>query len=326
MSLRAAAVCFCTFFFATAQVDPEAYYQGLLAKYTGRYAECLSQDKGIATQGVNVAIVLDVSGPTRAATAGGTTLDVLRNAALRFARALPQTVNVAMVVYGHNGDMTLAGKDVSCKATDLVGPAGPYHGSLVAPLIERLKPGGWTPLQSAVKKANESFAGVSDLFVENRIYLLAAGMDTCGGRPREAARLAHADKVRTVINVASVTTSPAEQEELKAVASAGGGEFFADANPAALNRYFDNQVKAIREQYKQSQTLPACFETRLTQERSSIQHELAVDSTGNTPRINAQVVNLVNKWLQQRQERIRAMAGRRDLTAEMLSRELQAKP
>lgn len=304
--------------FALSAADsPEALYEQLLHTWGRHYTDCLQTSAPVKSGSwANVAVLLDASGPTKGYIDRTVTLDLMKEAALRFVRGLPAETRVSVVVYGQHGNMSLVSQDESCAGIDLLGPG---RGRALTQL-SAVHSGGWTPLQKALQKAAESLtSGGAETAKFNYVYVFASGMDTCGGHPVQAAREIHAGKGKPSIYVLSPAASAAEQDELRHVASAGGGQFLQVRNAIDLHTFLDAHARSLASGGGErpsaaaaSKVNQACVETRLAAERSAIEHELGAGT------IDPAAAAVVRQKLKARQDGIRAAAADKDVTAEQL--------
>ena len=68
-------------------------------------------------------------------------------------------------------------------------------------------------------------SGKAEENVENIIYVVSDGIETCGGDPVKAAQAAAISGYRAIVNIIGFDVDNAGQRALKKVAKAGGGKY-----------------------------------------------------------------------------------------------------
>ena len=173
-------------------------------------------------------IAVDASGSMAGAVGSVTKMDAAISAVQNFIATLPETLDVGLVGFGHQGNNQDSGKTLSCDGVEVLAPAGTDHATIKSEL-EGLSATGWTPLASAIDAAGSQFEP-SDTPGEQLVYVVSDGEETCGGDPIAAARRLHESNVRAVVNIIGLDLPQADRNALQAVASAGGGIFSSAAN------------------------------------------------------------------------------------------------
>ena len=106
-----------------------------------------------------------------------------------------------------------------------------------------MRPAG-TPLASAIKQTAWGFAP-SEKPGAQVIYIVSDGEETCGGDPVAAARSLHNGETQAIINIIGFDLQPNDRDQLRAVASAGGGEFIEVSDPNTLSRRMSEAWRGI---------------------------------------------------------------------------------
>lgn len=170
-------------------------------------------------------IALDASGSMAAPAGGGITKMAAAKRAIRsYVRNTPPALDrFGFVVFGNRGDNTAAERRASCEGVSTLAPVGGFSGEKVSRVLSRFEPTGWTPIASALAEAGRGFrAGAREV---SRILLVTDGLETCGGRPVQAARALQRDGVRVVVDVVGLDVDAAKARRLRAVAKATGGRY-----------------------------------------------------------------------------------------------------
>jgi Ca-activated chloride channel homolog len=311
----------------------EQYWRELIAKRGADFSQCLRNvelrrppmpDEGPKRPMTvrNVLIALDSSGSMAGKAGFERKIDAAKRAATDFLERLPADVNVGMIVYGHKGNNRPDGKAVSCAGVELAYPLHPAERGALASSIAAVEPTGWTPLAAAIEMSGAEMTAKDEAEKQNVVYVVSDGLETCGGSAVEAARRLHAANVRTIINIIGFSLNNAEQRELRAVAEAGGGQFFSVGTGDELRRLFDETHERTRQAVYQTANNVAqgvnrtrtstaqgvtqtCFETKMGVETTAFTTQVNVDSVGVKPKIDAATVQYVNDRLRERHARVR---------------------
>jgi D-amino-acid dehydrogenase/Ca-activated chloride channel family protein len=174
---------------------------------------------------MNVEILIDSSGSMAGKVQGQTKMDLAKQAVQQFAANLPDGANVAVRVYGNKGTNSEKDKAISCNSSEILYPLQQYDASLFQQSIASLKPAGWTPLATSIKSAMNDLAKQQGEGVQNIIYVVSDGVETCGGNPGQEAKKLHNSNIKAVVNIIGFDIDDAGQKALKAVAEAGGGSY-----------------------------------------------------------------------------------------------------
>lgn len=171
---------------------------------------------------LNVAILLDASGSMAGKVSGTDKMTAAKEALKKFAGGLPEDANVMLRVYGHKGSNDDKDKKVSCESTEVMYPLGAYNEGTFQQSLSKFKPTGWTPLAASIEAAEKDLQGKEG---NNDIYIVSDGIETCDGNPVEAAKKLHESNIKAEVNIIGFDVDNEGQQQLKAVAEAGGGEF-----------------------------------------------------------------------------------------------------
>jgi Ca-activated chloride channel homolog len=78
------------------------------------------------------------------------------------------------------------------------------------------------PLAASIAAAEKDLQGKEG---NNVVYIVSDGIETCDGNPVEAAKKLHESNIKAEVNIIGFDVDNKGQQQLKAVAEAGGGEF-----------------------------------------------------------------------------------------------------
>ena len=194
---------------------------------------------------VNVEILLDASGSMAGQVSGGVKMDLAKDAIRDFVSKMPEGAQVALRVYGHKGSNQQKDKKLSCKSTELVYPLGEYDKSSFQKSLDKFRPTGWTPLAAAIEQAKSDLSGKTGENVENIIYVVSDGIETCGGDPVKAAQELHQSEIQAIVNIIGFDVDNAGQQALKKVAEAGGGKYTTVSTGEDLRGYLEGEYDRL---------------------------------------------------------------------------------
>lgn len=207
-------------------------------------------DETLPAKRLNVVILLDASGSMAGQVGGRTKMEAAKQAVRDFSAQLPEDVRVSLRVYGHLGSNRAEDKERSCQGTEVVYPLQPYDASAFDQSLEKFQPTGWTPLAASMKAAYRDLQTETDASVQNMVYVVSDGIETCGGDPVQAAQSLHQSRIRAVINIIGFDVDDAGQQALKEVAEAGEGIYVTADSHDALRKYFDEQNAILRKAWE----------------------------------------------------------------------------
>lgn len=176
-------------------------------------------------------ILMDASSSMLLQTDGRVKMDIAKDAVKSFAQTIGQSSEVSLVVYGHQGSEADADKAISCSGVEEVYPMGKYSKKEFHASVDSFESKGWTPLAGAIQKAAEmssSFDGTTT------VYIVSDGAETCDGDPIQASKDLVAKNGSTTVNIIGFDVDGKTENQLKAVAQAGNGEYFKADNPEEL--------------------------------------------------------------------------------------------
>jgi len=199
---------------------------------------------------VNVEILLDASGSMAGRVSGGVKMDLAKEAIRNFVSKLPEGTQVALRVYGHKGSNQKKDKELSCKSTEVVYPLGAYDETSFQKSLNKFRPTGWTPLAAAIEQAKSDLSGKTGENVENIIYVVSDGIETCGGDPVKAAEELHQSEIQAIVNIIGFDVDNAGQRALKKVAEAGGGKYTTVSSGEDLRRHLEGEYTRLRIEWR----------------------------------------------------------------------------
>src|SRR5918998_338815 len=155
---------------------------GFVSLHSAAAAPATQDEQAVRT--VNLELILDLSGSMARDIGGGETrMEAAKRVMNDVIDALPERegVNVGFRIYGHLGNNTEAGRDVSCQSSDLVVPIQGVNKPALRDQVAAAEPIGWTPIALSLQRAGGDFQPGEG--VANHILLVTDGEETCGGDP-----------------------------------------------------------------------------------------------------------------------------------------------
>jgi len=176
-------------------------------------------------------ILLDASSSMLLQAGGKMKMDIAKSAVKSFAQTIGQSSEVSLVVYGHKGSEADADKEISCSGVEEVYPMGKYSKKEFHEAVDSFESKGWTPLAGAIQKAAEMSSGYDG---STTIYIVSDGAETCDGDPVSASKNLVKNNSSNSVNIIGFGVDGKAENQLKAVAEAGNGEYLKADNPDEL--------------------------------------------------------------------------------------------
>lgn len=192
------------------------------------------QKKGTPSKAI---ILLDASSSMILKVDGEQKMQIAKTAVRRFAKTIGAKSNVSLYVYGHAGTQEDKDKKISCSTIDEIYPMDKYEEKSFSEAVDHVQAKGWTPLANAIKKVREDTQGSSEAII---VYIVSDGAETCGGDPVQEAQKFAKDSTHKV-NIIGFNVDKKSEDQLKAVAEAGNGEYLKADNPDELNQGISNK-------------------------------------------------------------------------------------
>lgn len=192
-------------------------------KSTGDEKETTASEKAI--------ILLDASSSMLQQTDGRVKMEIAKDAVKSFAKTIGQSSEISLVVYGHKGSDSDADKGASCSGIEEVYPMGIYEKEVFHGAVDSFDSKGWTPLSGAIQKAAEMSSSYDG---NTTVYIVSDGAETCDGDPIQASKDLVTKNAESTVNIIGFDVDGETENQLKAVAEAGNGEYFKADNPEEL--------------------------------------------------------------------------------------------
>jgi hypothetical protein len=177
-----------------------------------------------AVRTVNLELILDLSGSMARDIGGGETrMEAAKRVMNDVIDALPERegVNVGFRIYGHLGNNTEAGRNVSCQSSDLVVPIQGVNKPALRDQVAAAQPIGWTPIALSLQRAGGDFQPGEG--VANHILLVTDGEETCGGDPCAVAESLRTGDANVTTHVVGFALNEEQARLVSCIAERGGG-------------------------------------------------------------------------------------------------------
>lgn len=183
-------------------------------------------------------LLLDASSSMLLSVEGKQKMGIAKTAVKRFANTIGASSEVSLIVYGHAGSQEDQDKVLSCTKIDEVYPMQAYSADKFNPIVDNVVAKGWTPLAAAIKKANDASNNHEGPLT---VYIVSDGAETCDGDPiKEAEAFAKGNENRKV-NIIGFNVDQKGEDQLKAVAKAGNGEYISVDSGEELNNSIEEK-------------------------------------------------------------------------------------
>jgi secreted protein with Ig-like and vWFA domain len=182
----------------------------------------------------NFALILDDSGSMAESVSGSSKISLAKTAADKFIAGLTDSARLGIVVYGHKGDNSQAKKAISCAGIEQMYPLGRVDVDVAQSVVNNLTPTGWTPIAASLLKTKQILLDAGDY--ESTVILLSDGEETCGGDPIAAAKAICDAGMK--VDVIGLGVNSTQEAELRAIAAAGCGTYYAANNSSQIQDAF----------------------------------------------------------------------------------------
>ncbi|WP_186321423.1 VWA domain-containing protein [Bacillus sp. FJAT-22090] len=177
-------------------------------------------------------ILMDASSSMLLPVDGKQKMGIAKIAVKRFAKTLGEKNEVSLYAYGHAGTQENKDKELSCTQIDEVYPLQNYNEKEFNSTVDEVAAKGWTPLAAAIQTANGASKEVEGPLT---VYIVSDGAETCDGDPVKAAKEFAQNNENRRVNIIGFNVDQKGEDQLKAVAEAGNGEYISAENSEELN-------------------------------------------------------------------------------------------
>lgn len=200
-----------------------------LPKPSKEFGENGNSEESVRTKAF---LLLDASSSMLLPVDGKQKMGIAKIAVKRFAKTLGEDNEVSLYVYGHAGTQENKDKELSCTKIDEIYPLQNYKEKEFDTTVDEVAAKGWTPLAAAIETAHEASKGVEGPIT---VYIVSDGAETCDGDPVKAAEEFAKDNENRKVNIIGFNVDQKGEDQLKAVAEAGNGEYISADNSEELN-------------------------------------------------------------------------------------------
>ncbi len=188
---------------------------------------------------VNVEIVLDASGSMAKQIDGVEMMDIAKNSIKEVLEKMPADANVGLRVFGHLGDNSQSGKEVSCGANELIHPITPLDINAIESALGPIEPTGWTSIALSIENGINDFKEFNGEDTLNILYIITDGIETCGGDPVEVASQLSDGNTNVLLGIIGFNVDANQNSVLKSIADAANGYYTTASDAQNLTSEFE---------------------------------------------------------------------------------------
>lgn len=177
-------------------------------------------------------LILDASGSMWGQIEGTNKIVIAREVVGDLLDGLADDAQVGLVAYGHR-------REGDCADIETVVPIGALDRGALKAKVNALNPRGKTPITASVE---EAFAAIAGRDSATTVILVSDGLETCGGDPCAAVKLARQAGSRFLLHVVGFDVAGEDVSQLECAAQAGGGLFFSAENAGQLSAALEQAV------------------------------------------------------------------------------------
>lgn len=247
--------------------------------YTKCYGNnpCLAADLDLGQYQKDILIILDVSGSMALKAGTRTRMEEAKTAISRYIYNSTDTIKFGLMIYGHKGSNNTSDKALSCANAEIIKQIGTLNKNNVDSTLASITPTGWTNMGTAITGAIPAFA--SSTAKNKEIILVSDGAETCNSDPESAARKAQNAGIK--VGVIGFAVDTATSNQLRLIATAGGGGYSFANNAEELYSNFAQRSENVKNWAEESKCLykflddaRACYKTDYEKMNSYMSQEL----------------------------------------------------
>lgn len=184
------------------------------------------------TEPVAIEVILDVSGSMAAKVQGKRKMDLARVALHEAIRGLDSPAFiVGFRAYGFDSSLPKTAED-SCPNTALLNAIKENQIAAIRAQVDSLNPYGYTPIAKSLELAGADLRNTQSS--KQMIILISDGEETCGGDPVHAAEQLRELGIDVETHVVGFDLDKEQAVQMRAVAIAGGGQYYDAKDASAL--------------------------------------------------------------------------------------------
>lgn len=180
-------------------------------------------------------VIFDGSGSMWGQIGGENKIVIARRVLSELITGRPAGSPFGLVAYGHR-------REGDCEDIETLVPLSPLDRAAVVAKVEAINPKGKTPITAAVEHTFENLVDGLDTDQPATVLLLSDGLETCGGDPCRAVRLAKASGRQLILHVIGFDVEGEDLSQLQCMAQAGGGLFLTADDADSLTQALDTVI------------------------------------------------------------------------------------
>ncbi len=181
----------------------------------------------------NLIFIFDASGSMWGQIGGKNKIVIAKEAMDKVVMALPDGLNVGLVAYGHR-------RKGDCDDVETLIPLGKLDKASLLAKVKAINPKGKTPMVRSIRKTADAIKHLED---ETTILLISDGEETCDPNPCSFVAELKALGINFVLHVVGFDVVKKIEDQLKCMASKGGGEYFPAKDAGKLKKALDTVIK-----------------------------------------------------------------------------------
>jgi len=179
----------------------------------------------------NVIFILDSSGSMAKPMGSRSKLVVAKEVVGGFVKAIPNSVNLGFMAYGH--------RNKNCDDIELLNDLASDNRDSILTSINSLAPKGNTPISASILKAAEY---LKDKSGKRTIVLVSDGEESCSTNPVETVKQLRDLGIQVTVHVVGFGVTDKEDKQLQAIANAGGGNYYSAKNADEFKSIIQEQL------------------------------------------------------------------------------------
>lgn len=181
-----------------------------------------------SSESAPLVLILDGSGSMWGQIGGENKIVIARRVLSELVAQRPEGSELGLVAYGHR-------REGDCEDIETLIPLSSLDRAAVGAAVEGINPKGKTPITAAVEHTFEALGDTGPATV----ILLSDGLETCGGDPCKAVRLARELGRELILHVVGFDVEGEDLSQLQCMAQAGGGLFLPADDAQSLAEALD---------------------------------------------------------------------------------------
>lgn len=186
----------------------------------------------------SVEILMDASNSMTGMVGKETKIAVARRVLSQTINGLPDSMNVALRVYGHR--FPTDDYDNACRDTELLVPIGPVQKAKLVEIVNKIQTKGRTPLVISVLEAIKDFEKIPN----GSIILVTDGIESCKGDIKSIAPAIEKSGLELEVNIVGFDIKEAAaRQELESIAKSTDGRYIDARNAGELLSALEQTLK-----------------------------------------------------------------------------------